>query len=68
MAYGDFNYLSRRKPSDEVFRVKVFNIVKNPEYGYHRDLLQMVYKRFDKKSIVASTPDGAIKSEIKSSN
>ena len=51
MAYGNFKYLLRRRPSDKVSREKAFNIAKNPKYdGYQRGLAPMVYKCFDKNS------------------
>ena len=49
MAYGDFEDL-KRTASNTILRDKTFNIAKNPKYdGYHRQLLSMVYKLFDKK-------------------
>ena len=54
MAYGDFKDLARRTASDKILRDKAFNIAKNPKYdGYQRGLASMVYKFFDKKSIVS---------------
>ena len=53
MAYGDFKDLKRRTASDKTLRDKAFNIAKNPKYdGYQRGLASMVYKFFDKNSIV----------------
>ena len=50
ITYGDFKDLARRTASDKVLRDKSFNIAKNPKYGgYHRWLVSMVYKCFDKK-------------------
>ena len=55
MAYGDFKDLERRTASDNVFRDKAFNIVKNPKYdGYQRGLASVVYKCFDKRSASGS--------------
>ena len=51
MAHGDFKDLARRTAADNVLRDKAFNIAKHPKYhGYHRGLVSMVYKFFDKKS------------------
>ena len=48
MAYGDFEDLKRT--ANTILRDKTFNIAKSPKYdGYHRRLLSMVYKLFDKK-------------------
>ena len=53
MAHGDFKGLARRTASDKALRDKAFNIAKNPKYdGYQRGLASMVYKFFDKNSIV----------------
>ena len=55
MAYGNFKDLERRTASDNVFRDKAFNIVKNPKYdGYQRGLASVVYKFFDKRSALGS--------------
>ena len=51
MAYGDFEDLNRRTSADKVLCDKSFNITKNSKYdGYHRGLVSMVYKFFDKKT------------------
>ena len=52
MAYGDIKDLARRTASDRVLRGKVFNIAKNPKYGYQRGLASMVYTLFYKKTVV----------------
>ena len=40
MAYGDFKDLARRTASDNILKVKAFNITKNPKHeGYHRGLV-----------------------------
>ena len=52
MAYGDFKDLLRRSASDKLLCDKAFNIAKNTKYdGCKRDLVSMVYKFFDKKTI-----------------
>ena len=59
MAYGDFKDLKRRTASDKVLRDKAFNIAKNPRYdGYQWELASMVYKFFDKKSVLL--PDKSV--------
>ena len=51
MAHGDFKDLARRIAADNVLRDKAFNNAKHQKYhGYHRGLVSMVYKFFDKKS------------------
>ena len=53
MAYRDFKDLNRRTFADKVLCDKAFNIAKDPKYdGYQRGLASMVYKFFDKKSLV----------------
>ena len=53
MAYGDFKDLAKRTTSGKVLRDKAFSIAKNPKYdGYKKGLASMVYKFFDKKSLV----------------
>ena len=55
MAYGDFKDLPRTKPSDKMLRGKAFNIANNLKYdGYKKGLASMIYKIFDKKSIVCA--------------
>ena len=52
MAYRDFKDLNRRTFADKVLCDKAF-IAKDPKYdGYQRGLASMVYKFFDKKSLV----------------
>ena len=54
-AYGDFKDSARRTASDKVLRDKAFNIAKNPKHdGYQRGLASIVYKCFDKKSVLLS--------------
>ena len=51
MAYGDYEYLTKRTDSDKILGDKAFNIAKNLKYdGYQRGLASMVYKSFDKKT------------------
>ena len=53
MGYGDFKGLNRRTAADKVLCDKAFNTAKNPKYnGYQCGLVSMVYKFFDKKSLV----------------
>ena len=53
MTYRDFKDLNRRTFADKVLCDKAFNIAKDPKYdGYQRGLASMVYKFFDKKSLV----------------
>ena len=55
VSYGDFKDLARRTASDKVLRDKAFNIAKNPKHdGYQRGLASIVYKCFDKKSVLLS--------------
>ena len=55
-AYADHKDLINRTKSDKFLRDKAYNIASNPEYdGYQRGLASMVYKFFDKKSIVSGT-------------
>ena len=62
MAFGGFKYLLRRTASGKELYDEAFNIAKNSNYDeYHRGLVLMVYKFFDKK-----TYGGAVKSEIMS--
>ena len=64
MAYGDFKDLARRTASDKVLRDKAFNLAKNPKYdGYQRELVSMVYKLFDKKSVASSINMKAMSNE-----
>ena len=47
MAYGDFQDITRRTASDEVFCNKAFNIANISKFDeYQRSLASMVYKRF----------------------
>ena len=53
MGYADFKNLPRRTASDKVLHDKAFNIAKNPKYeGYQKGLPSMVYKFFDRKSLL----------------
>ena len=53
MAYEDFKVLTRRTASDKILRDKTFDIAKNSKNdGYQRGLVSMVYKLFDKKSVL----------------
>ena len=53
MAYEDFKDLTRRTASDKILRDKTFDIAKNSKNdGYQRGLVSMVYKVFDKKSVL----------------
>ena len=53
MAYGDLKDLLRTKPSDKMLRGKAFNVANNLKYdGFKKGLASMIYKFFDKKSIV----------------
>ena len=53
-AYADYKDLINRTKSDKVLRDKAYDIASNPEYdGYQRGLARMVYKFFDKKSMVS---------------
>ena len=62
MAYGDFKDLNSRTAANKLFRVRAFNVAKNPKYdGLQRGLASMVYKFFNKK-----VSDGAIRNEIMS--
>ena len=55
-AYADHKDLINRTKSDKVLRDKVYNIASNPKYdGYQGDLVSMVYKFFDKKSMGSGT-------------
>ena len=49
-AYADHKDLITRTEVDKVLRDKAYDMASNPEYdGYHRGLVSMVYKFFDKK-------------------
>ena len=53
VAYGDFKDFKKRTYSDKILRDKAFNIANNSKYdGYQRGLASMVYKFFDKKSVL----------------
>ena len=68
MTYGDFEDLTRRKPSDKILHDKAFNIAKNSKYdGYQCVLALMVYKFFDEKTSIGVAMV-ASKSAIKSKN
>ena len=52
-AYGDLKDLTRRTASDKIFCDKALNIAKNSKYdGYQTGLVPMVFKFFDKKSVL----------------
>ena len=60
MVCKDFKDLTRRTVSDKIWRVKAFNIAKNPKYvRYQCGFISMVYKFFDKR-----TECGAVKMKI----
>ena len=64
MAYGDFKDLAKRAIADKVLWGKAFKIASYKKYdGYHRGLVSMVYKFFDKKSS-ASCANNEIKQNI----
>ena len=68
MTYEDFNYLPRGIAFDKVVRDKGFNITKNLKFdGYQGGLASMVYKCFNKNSILptdkSASCDG-VKSKI----
>ena len=55
MAYGKPKDLVKRTQSDKVLKDKAFKIASSPKYdGYQRELASMVYKFFDKTSMVFS--------------
>ena len=65
-AYADHKDLINRTKTDKVLRDKVYDIASNPEYnGYQRGLASMVYKSFDKKSILTVLDDELHKPIIK---
>ena len=47
IVYGDFKDLARRTASGKVLHDKAFNIMKNPKYGYQRDIASVFYKFFN---------------------
>ena len=50
MAYGDFEYFTRRTASDKILRDNAFNIAKNSKYdGYQKGFASLICKFFDKK-------------------
>ena len=62
MAYEDFKDLNRRTAADKVLHDQPFNIAKNPKYDrYHRGLASVVYKFFDKKTLVETIKNENIK-------
>ena len=64
MVCKDFKDLTRRTVSDKIWRVKAFNIAKNPKYvRYQCGFISMVYKFFDKR-----TERGAVKMKIWKTN
>ena len=53
MAYGDFKDFTRRTVFDKILRDKAFNIGKNSKCnGYRKGIASMIYKFFDKKTLV----------------
>ena len=55
MACGGLKDLTRRTASDKIFGDKALNIAKNSKYdGYQGGLAPMVFKFFDKKSVLLS--------------
>ena len=53
MAYDKSKDLAKRTQSDKVLRNKAFKIASDPKYdGYQRRLASMVFKFFDKKTLV----------------
>ena len=53
MAYGDFKDLNRRTVFDKILRDKAFNIGKNSKCnGYQKGIASMIYKFFDKKTLM----------------
>ena len=62
--YADHKDLKNRTKSDKVLRDKAYDIASNPEYnGYQRRLASMVYKFFDKKSMVSGIASSSILAE-----
>ena len=60
-AYADHKDLINRTKADKVLRDKAYNIASNPKYdGYQRGLASMVYKFFDKKSVVSGIASSSI--------
>ena len=57
MAYGDFKDLPKRTTSNKVLRDRAFDTAKDPKCDrYQRDLVSIVDKFSDKKSVL----DGAV--------
>ena len=53
-AYSDSKNLNKRTAADKILRDKTYKIAKDPKYyGAQRGLASMVYKFFDKKSVVS---------------
>ena len=53
-AYADNKDLINRTKADNTLKDKAYNIASNPEYdGYQRGLASMVYKCFEKRSMVS---------------
>ena len=53
-AYADNKDLINRTRADKVLRDKAYDIASNPEYdGYQRGFASMVYRFFDKKTMVS---------------
>ena len=60
MAYGKSKYLAKRTQSDKVLRDQAFKTAIDPKYDVHqRGLASMVYKVFDKKSVLLNKSSGS---------
>ena len=60
MVCKDFKDLTRRTASDKIWRVKAFNIAKNPKYARNQcGFVSMICKFFHKR-----TECGAVKMKI----
>ena len=60
-AYADHKDLINRTEADKVLRDKAHDIASNPKYdGYQRDLMSMVYKFFDRKSMESGIASSSI--------
>ena len=60
MAYGKSRYLAKTTQSDKVLRDQAFKTAIDPKYDvYQRGLASMVYKVFDKKSVLLNKSSGS---------
>ena len=60
MVYGKSKVLIKRTQSDKVLKGKAFKIGNNPNYdGYQRGLASIVYKFFDKMSVLLYKSKGS---------